>query len=281
MKRILLITLLLLAGCQQSTEKQSHDKTMRIISLMPSNTEILYELGLDNEIIGVSTADDYPEDVATKARFDGFNLNKEVLLKAQPTLIVAHQSAQAAQNKILSDLQQQGIEVLYVTDATRLSEIDDTIRQIAAAAGRTEEGETLSAAVNKQIDDVITNYPDARHNNVFLEVSSEPEIYTGGSGTLYDDMLTKLGSTNVFHEVQGWQPVSKEAIVRTDPDVMITTSGQSEEDYNKTVMNRGGFKEVTAVRDSRIYALNADWISRPGPRIAKGLEALAKILSDK
>ncbi|UTH13637.1 ABC transporter substrate-binding protein [Macrococcus equipercicus] len=280
MKKLLLIILLVLTGCQHAAAPTT-EKSMRIISLMPSNTEILYRLGLGRNIIGVSTVDDYPKDVATKQQFDSFNLNKEALLKAQPTLIVAHESAKAAEEKILSALQQKGIKVIYVKDATSLTEIDDTFMQIAKATDRVKEGRQLSAEVNKEIKEVSRKYPAAAGSRVFMEVSGEPEIYTGGRGTLFDDMLTTLHATNVFHDIEGWQPVSKEAIVRKNPDILITTSGQQEADYRKTVDGRGGFRQVTAVKKSRVYALNDDLLSRPGPRIAKGLEALAAVLADK
>lgn len=277
MKKLLLMIVLLLAACQPVDSPNK----LRIISLIPSNTEILYELGLGDAVIGVSTEDDYPADVKTKLKFDGFNLNKEALLKARPTHIVTHESARNAQHKILADLKARGVTIIYVKEAVRLSQLDETFMQVAEAVDRVDEGRRLSQRVTEDIDDVIRRYPSAGGQRVFMEVSSAPEIYTSGSGTLFDDMITRLGAVNVFHDIDGWQPVSKEAIVRRNPDVLISTTGQSGAAYRQTIERRGSFNETTAVKQSRIDALNDDLFTRPGPRIAKGLEALATILADQ
>lgn len=109
----ILIFMLVLSGCgmKENDKHGSEDKGSskspyhRIVSLMPSNTEILYELGLGKYIVGVSTVDDYPKDVKkAKKQFDALNLNKEELLKAKPDLILAHESQKATANKVLSSL---------------------------------------------------------------------------------------------------------------------------------------------------------------------------------
>ncbi len=101
---VCLIFMLVLSGCgMKDNHKQGSDDNgsskspyHRIVSLMPSNTEILYELGLGKYIVGVSTVDDYPKDVKKgKKQFDALNLNKEELLKAKPDLILAHESQKA------------------------------------------------------------------------------------------------------------------------------------------------------------------------------------------
>ena len=107
---VILVLALSLAACSQgsnqssdsnSTSKKGNNKVKyhRIVSLMPSNTEILYRLGLGNNIVGVSTVDDYHKDVKKVKQFDAMNLNKEKLLKAKPDLILAHESQKVLQEK--------------------------------------------------------------------------------------------------------------------------------------------------------------------------------------
>lgn len=269
MKKWLLV-IILLAGCQAGGVKEQ-----RIISLMPSNTETLYELGLSSHIVGVSTADDYPEDVKNKKQFDSMNLNKEALLKAKPTLIVAYENQK--QQKVLKAMKKYGIKVVYIKEAKQLSDIGASIEQIGKAAGKEQDAVKLAARVDHQIASVKKKYRGKRHN-VLMEVSSEPEIYTGGAGTLFNDMIVSLGAKNTFSDIKGWQPVTPEAIVRRNPDTLITTSGMSAAQYKHIVKARGGFNTIDAVKQNRIYAMEADTISRPGPRIAEGLEALAKTI---
>lgn len=109
---ILSLVMLILVACGQNDQHKQEDKQSnqsdsnskehsykRIVSLMPSNTEILYELGLGKDIVGVSTVDDYPKDVKKEKQFDTMNLNKEALLKVKPDLILAHESQKERQRK--------------------------------------------------------------------------------------------------------------------------------------------------------------------------------------
>lgn len=273
-KFILWVAIVIFTGCSQQPANEKTDE--RIISLMPSNTEILYKLGLGKHVVGVTTVDDYPAQVKKKEKFDSMNLNKEQLLKAEPTIIFAHESARPQQEKVLGYLQKKGIKVVYVKDAETLQQIDDSIMQIAQAASVEQKGQKLSDDINQSIQHIKKQYHHL-NKKVFIEVSSEPDIYTGGSGTLFDDMLTKLGAENAFHDVKGWQAVSKESIVKADPDVMISTSNPTD-DYRQLVKKRSGFSRVSAVQSRQVDGIDSDLISRPGPRIAEGFEALAKAI---
>ncbi|TDL97975.1 ABC transporter substrate-binding protein [Macrococcus brunensis] len=267
-KSVLIFSLFMLSGCQAD---QSGD---RIVSLMPSNTEILYEMGLGDEVVGVSTNDDYPKDVKTKEQFDSFNLNKEQLLRAKPSVIVTHESARASQQKVLDSLKDKGIKIVYVKEAKKLDEIDDTVMQIAESVDHEKEGKELAERIDQDKKRVLKKYSHLPEKKVFIEVSSEPDIYTAGQHTIMDDMLSKLKMSNTFHDIEGWQPVALETVVRRKPDVMLSVTGAKAEDYRALVKKRPGLKNV------KTHTLNDDWITRPGPRISKGLEELAKALED-
>ena len=169
----ILIFMLVLSGCgMKDNDKQGSDdngssKTPyhRIVSLMPSNTEILYELGLGKYIVGVSTVDDYPKDVKKgKKQFDALNLNKEELLKAKPDLILAHESQKATANKVLSSLEKQGIKVVYVKDAQSIDETYNTFKQIGKLTHHEKQAEQLVEETKDNIDKVIDSIP-AHHKN--------------------------------------------------------------------------------------------------------------------
>lgn len=279
MKRIitLLITLCVLTGCNGQT---NNVKEERIISLMPSNTEILYALGMKEEMVGVSTVDDYPKEVKNLEKFDAMQLNYEALLKAKPTIVFAHESM-TSQEKVLKRLNNKGIKVVMVKDAQNFDEMYASIDQIGKAIHKEKEANQLEKKIKEDIKQVIGEY----HNKlvdkkVLVEVSPAPEIYTGGKGTLFDDMIHQLGSVNIFHDINGWQPVNSEAIIKRNPDVIIATSDLSDEAYKASVEKRGGFSNVNAVKRDAVYTIDADEISRPGPRIAKGLKELAETIHD-
>lgn len=109
---------------------------------MPSNTEILYQLGLGDDIVGVSTVDDYPNDVKHKQKFDAMKLNKEQLLKAKPDLIVAHES-QKEWMESTAIFKDKGVKVVYIKDAKTLDEIYDTFKQVGKVTGRESQASTL------------------------------------------------------------------------------------------------------------------------------------------
>lgn len=275
----LFLAMIMLAGCGQNEQQRSNDKDKqaynRIISLMPSNTEILYELGLGKQVVGVSTVDDYPKEVKNKRQFDAMKLNKEALLKAKPDLILAHESQKSMNGKVLSSLKQNGVKVVYVKDAKTISEMYETFESIGKLTNKEQAATKLIDETKRNISKVVASVPDNEQQpNVFMEVSSEPEIFTTGKNTFFNDMLTQLHAKNSFDSKVGWQKVSKEAIIKQNPDVMIGTMGISKTKYQDVVEQRGGFNHIQAVQDNQVTTVNGDKISRPGPRIDEGLKAL-------
>ncbi|MCE4957768.1 ABC transporter substrate-binding protein [Macrococcoides caseolyticum] len=277
-----LIFLLLLTGCNgNETSKKSESKT-RIISLIPSNTEILYELGLYKEMIGVSTVDDYPKQVEEKEKFDGMKLDYEALLKAKPTMIFAHESMAKSQEKTLKKLRSKGIKVIVVNDADSFDALYESIRQIAQATNKEAQGDTLIKDMKRQIKETTLKYKHkVSGKKVFVEISSQPEIYTAGNHTLINDVLKQLGADNIFSGIEGYQAVSTEAIVKKNPDVIVSISGASNKDLKQEIKTRNGFNKVNAVNNNHIHAIDPNIVSRPGPRVAQGMEVLAKAIADE
>lgn len=275
-----LALILMIAGCSSTTKTEETPSKERIISLMPSNTEILYDLGANNEIIGVSTEDDYPEQVNEKEKFDGMKLDYEALLKAKPTMIFAHESMEKAQEKTLKKLKDKGIKVIVVNDADSFDGLYESISQIAKATDKQAEGKVLIEDMKRQIKEIAISYKDrVKGKKVFLEISQNPDIYTGGNHTLMNDLLKQLGVINIFSGIEGYQAVSTEAIVKKNPDIIISTSGVPEKELDKLVKKRNGFSNVGAVKHNHIHAVDPDTVSRPGPRIAQGMETIAKAIA--
>lgn len=286
---LLSLVMLILVACGQNDQHKQEDKQSnqsdsnskehsykRIVSLMPSNTEILYELGLGKDIVGVSTVDDYPKDVKKeKKQFDTMNLNKEALLKVKPDLILAHESQKGTSKKVLDSLEKNGVKVVYVKDAQSLDQTYETFKQIGKVTGREHEANELVDETKHNVEKVIKSVPrHHRSQSVFMEVSSKPEIYTAGKHTFFDDMLAQLDAKNSFSNIEGWKPVDKESIIKKNPDILISTEGLSKSDYYKVIKKRDGFRQIKAVKNGRIETVDGDEISRPGPRIDEGLKQL-------
>lgn len=286
---LLSLVMLILVACGQNDQHKQEDKQSnqsdsnskehsykRIVSLMPSNTEILYELGLGKDVVGVSTVDDYPKDVKKgKEQFNTMNLNKEALLKVKPDLILAHESQKGTSKKVLDSLEKNGVKVVYVKDAQSLDQTYEAFKQIGKVTGREHEANELIDETKHNVEKVIKSVPrHHRSQSVFMEVSSKPEIYTAGKHTFFDDMLAQLDAKNSFSNIEGWKPVDKEGIIKKNPDILISTEGLSKSDYYKVIKKRDGFRQIKAVKNGRIETVNGDEISRPGPRIDEGLKQL-------
>ena len=282
---LLLVFVVVLTACgtksdQKHDEGQSEGHTYkRIISLMPSNTEILYELRLGDDVIGVSTVDDYPKEVKDKKQFDAMKLNKESLMKAKPDLILAHESQKATNDKVLKGLKDSGVKVVYVKDAQSIDEMYESFMQIGKVTHKEKAAKKLVKETKQNIENVKKSVPnDVKGQKVFMEISSEPEIYTAGKETFFDDMLTQLKAENSFSNLKGWQKVSKEDIIKQNPDLMISTMGISSSEYQKMINKRGGFNQINAVQHNKVKAVNGDEISRPGQRIDDGLKKLKEAI---
>ncbi len=286
---LLSLVMLILVACGQNDQHKQENKQSnqsdsnskehsykRIVSLMPSNTEILYELGLGKDVVGVSTVDDYPKDVKKgKEQFDTMNLNKEALLKVKPDLILAHESQKGTSKKVLDSLEKNGVKVVYVKDAQSLDQTYETFKQIGKVTGREHEANELVDETKHNVEKVIKSVPrHHRSQSVFMEVSSKPEIYIAGKHTFFDDMLVQLDAKNSFSNIEGWKPVDKESIIKKNPDILISTEGLSKSDYYKVIKKRDGFRQIKAVKNGRIETVDGDEISRPGPRIDEGLKQL-------
>lgn len=245
-------------------------RPQRIISLAPSVTEVLFALGLDREVVGISSADDYPpEKVAARQRIGGVQLNFEVIVALRPDLIIGLPSLQRPNLERLIHL---GLPVLAV-DANDLDETFEKILLIGRATGQRRQATLLvaqmrfrSSAIARQVAQVGTT------PKVYVEIWNEPLI-TVAAGTFLHDLLVRAGASNIFADLRGWPQVSAEAVIARNPDVIILTYPNKGE-----LMRRPGWGRVSALRARRVYEVETTLVARPGPRIVDGLEMLAKLL---
>lgn len=300
----LLVAILLLAGCgatddtskttneeQAATEtvqqypmkmKDSTGETIefkeqpeKVVSLIPSNTEILYELGAGDTVIGVSDLDNYPEEVTKKERIGAMEFNLEKIISLNPDVVLAHDAIGGSTDAGMQQLRDLGITVFYIPEATNFNETYDTITQVGLIMNKNNEAKKVIqemqdkvAAVQKKIGTVETE------RSAFIETSDEPEIYTAGKGTFIQEMFDLLSIKNIATK-DNWYQISSEAIITDNPDVILVMY-----DYvpniEEKVKKRTGFETVNAVINDRVVQIDSDQISRTGPRLADGLEEIAK-----
>lgn len=247
-----------------------------VISLQPSNTEILYALGVGNKVIGATDFDNYPEEAKDVERVsDSMTINSEKIISLKPDAIIAYTIGDEAALKPLEDA---GIPIFIIKSAVTFDDVYSDINQIAKVMGVTDKGEDLVKNIKKQIKDVEEKVASVdSKEKTYFEISPSPEIYTAGAETFQQEILASAGIENIFADQKGWAKIADEEVVKRNPNAIITTVGYVDNAVDE-IKSRKGWKDVSAVKEDQVYQLSEDVMSRPGPRIGEAVELTAKTI---
>ena len=279
-----LFSVLLLAACNNASDDQiqmtnTNSEDIRIISLMPSNTEIIAELGMEESLAGITTADNFPEDLNENiTRLDTFALDEESMMALNPTHIVSHEANHDANKNIIDRVASNtGAETLIVDDAAKINEIYGTITDIGAFIGKEEQAEELNASLQQDVENIQYEYADRdEQDKALVLVSTTPDIYIAGNNTFIDDFLETLNIGNVFEDVNGYPAITSEDLIAREPGTVISTLGISGEELTNALNNISGLEGAPITREENQCTPNPDTVSRPGPRFTEGLAAIAE-----
>lgn len=250
----------------------------RYISLAPSTTEILFALGLNDEIAGVSSYCNYPRQALSKEKVGNFSRpNLEKIVSLRPDYVFCTGLEQAP---VIAELKRLGLNV-YVSDPTNLKELFGSISDIAKITGREKEAVKLIEDMQLKIGTIaaqVEKIPENKRPKVFIEVWHDP-LTTAGKGSFVDEMLTLAGGKNIAHDTKRpYSIFSAEEIISRNPDCIILTYMEKEKPL-KLMEQRFGWKDISAVKNNRVYAdIDPNILIRPGPRIAEGIEKINKRL---
>lgn len=256
----------------------SQEHSTRYISLAPSTTEILFALGLDAEIIGVSSYCNYPPQALTKSKMGEFSHpNIEKILSLKPDYIFC---TGLEQSQAITELRRLGLKV-YVADPSTVEELIDSIIDI----GKITSKEYQAQIVAKQILDTIERMkekvsliPQGNKLKVFIEIWHDP-LTTAGQGSYIDELLTIAGGKNIANDTKRpFSVFSSEEVISRNPDCIIMTY-MDKAVPSKAVAGRFAWGTMNAVKNNRVYNdINPDLLLRPGPRVGQGVEELYKRL---
>ena len=251
----------------------------RLISLAPSNTEILFTLGLGDKVVGVTDFCDYPEEAQAIEKVGGMEHNLEKIVALDPDLIVAIGGSPAQVEKA-TEMEKLGLTVL-VLDPGDIEGIMANVELLGKATGAEKEASELAAQMRKRFDDITTKAKEAGSRpKVFFELdATDPsKPYTPGPGSFIDALISLAGGSNIAASAKmQWAQLSTEEIIAQDPEIIVL----GDVNYGVTVemvKDRPGWSVITAVKNGAIYPIDDILISRPGPRIIDGLEDLARII---
>ncbi len=251
----------------------------RIISLAPSNTELLFALGLADRVVAVTDYCDYPPEAKDKPSIGGFSTpNIEEIVARSPDLILA---VSRHESKIIPQLENKGLTVLALNLKT-LDEALGAITLIGEVTGKEEEASNLVADMQNRIK-AVTNktdsLPEGERPRVFYLTWHDP-LKTSGSGTLNHELIQKAGGRNIFADIAGIAGVDLELLVARDPQVMIAGigMGSGEDKPFQYLKTESRLQNTEARKNGRIYGIDMDLTGRAGPRIVEGLERFAKCI---
>ncbi|EHQ35712.1 helical backbone metal receptor [Methanoplanus limicola] len=249
----------------------------RIISLAPANTEILYALGLGDKIVGVTDYCNYPAEAVNVEKVGGYSTpNVEKIVAAKPDLIVA---SFGNTEEVANKLRNMGFVVIS-TNPTDISDVLNDITIIGEATGTESKAKEIVSDMESRINSIRTKAAGADEHPTVAHIVWYDPVWVSGSDTFQNEMFEIISAKNAFPEVKGWGTVSLEEFVVTNPDVIVVSSGTGMGEEGRDViynylMEESRFKNMNAVKNNRVYVVDADIIDRGGPRIVEGLEEVA------
>ena len=249
----------------------------RIISLSPSNTEIVFALGLGDKVVGVTDYCNYPPEAAEKDKVGGFaDPNIEVILTLEPDLVLAG----SLHEEVVARLEERDIPVLVMEPQT-VDHVYEAIRLVGTAVRVKETAETVVSEIEQQINSVrekLAALKDDEKVTVYYELWYDPPMSVGNR-TFIHEVITAAGGKNIFADVEDNYPtVSPEAVAEKNPRVILYPDDHgTAEMVSDQYYARPGWSEIAALKDKRIYGVNSDLINRPGPRVGQIIQEVAAL----
>ncbi len=251
----------------------------RIVSLAPSNTEILFALDLGDEVVGITDYDDYPPEAKEKPSIGGFSTpDIERVVALSPDLVLA---TSIHQKRVIPQLEEKGLTVLALAPKT-IDEVMASIKLIGQVTGKQKEATDLVAEMQKRIKavtDKTDSLPPERRPGVFYLLWHDP-LMTSGPGTLQNELIVKAGGTNIAGGLDAYATIGLEAVIQANPEVIIAGVGMGSGEYQplQFVLTEERLRGVDARISQRLYGVDNDLTGRAGPRIVDALEAFARVI---
>lgn len=247
----------------------------RIVSLAPSITEMLFAIGAGEQVAGVTDFCDFPPEVLGKPKIGYSNPNLESLVALQPDLVVA--PVDFLKPDAFDRLEQLKIPVFILMDKN-VEGIFVHIQTLGRIVGRSSKADALAMELRQQVAAVTRRVQGKPRVRTLYVLNSQPLI-TVGPGSFIDQLIGMAGGTNVAGKSAIPYPrLNIEAVLQEDPEVLVFPVGNAEGIPEGEQQAWRRWSTMTAVKRDRLHRISSDWLNRPGPRVGKGLAALAEIL---
>ncbi|GAB4276039.1 MAG: cobalamin-binding protein [Candidatus Rifleibacteriota bacterium] len=268
-KIIIFAALVCAFSCIASIDAQSIRQN-RIVSLVPSQTELLFKLGFGKDIVGVSDFCNYPEATEKITKVGGMELNIERIMSLQPTLILDLNSMHKRYEILFRQL---GLNYVDIT-INKLSDIPLAAKSIASILSDEKNSESFVLEWNKSIAELNAGKPE-HTPKVYLEIWDTP-MQAAGPASFMGEMIEVAGGKNIITTMSDYPVVNSEHIIAANPDIILLSYPLTNTD---SIKRRPGWENIEAVKKNQIFHLDQDLFVRPGPRNIEGLTVLRKYFS--
>lgn len=245
-------------------------KVERVVSLAPSLTESIFAVGAGEKLVGVTTYCNYPDAANAKEKVgDTQTPNIERIVALKPDVVFVSTASQL--EAFMQTLEHQNIAV-YVMDAKSIAEVIDDLRTLGKLLGVESSAESLAISLEERVRKIESHEGPEAGKRVFIQISDEP-LFTIGKDSFLTELVRKAGGSSVTADVPSAYPkLSKETASAMNPNVIILSDSEDNREPNEALKNS------VAVKTGRVFWINADIISRPGPRLVDALEQIFDLI---
>ena len=255
---------------------QVPETPMRVVSLAPNITEIIYFIGQQHLLVGVSRFSDYPKTAQELPKVGSYvQLDLERIVALQPDLCIAIKDGNP--KATVDRLEGLGIPV-YAVNPQRLASVLETVRELGRLLNAEDHAGTLASQLETRIQHIDRLVGQTQHRpGIFFQIGVAP-IVSAGSDTFIHEIIERSGARNLAGNARGYPKFSREEVIGLSPEVIIITSMARNEVFQEVRDEWLSWKSIPAAGSGRVYVQDSNFLDRPGPRIVDGLELLARLI---
>lgn len=249
---------------------------IRVISLAPSNTEILTALDMEEYIVA---ADMYSYDVEGLNEdteiFKTYDPSVEEILKLNPTHLIIADYKQGPPK--YNDVESAGVKLISIETPTSIQEIYDSIELIGSEFSKDKEATEIVEALKNEVNEISEDVTGSKPR-VYFEISQAPYLYSFGDNTYLNEMIEIIGGENIFKDLDSWIAPSEEGVIELNPEIIFTNvnvEGNIEE-----IKNRVGWEDVDAIKNNRVYYIDNNYSSRPSQLFINALREMNEFMKE-
>jgi iron complex transport system substrate-binding protein len=245
-------------------------KITRVVSTAPSITEMVFASGAGDKLVGVTTFCNYPEEAKSIAKIgDTMTPNMETIVALKPDVVIVSTDSQL--QNFAGVLEDNNISI-FVTNTARVEHVIHDVKQLGELLGTQKFAEASASELFTRYESVVEKTKAATRLAVFVQISKDP-LFTIGKDSFITNLIYAGGGASLTdHISSGYPKLSKETASAMQPDVIILSDSPDNQEPNEA------FRSSPAVKNGRVYKVNADLLSRPGPRLVDALEQIARHL---